>query len=156
MVNCRLWGLSARLYLSVVHFKAHHGISDHVELQVCLQLVFVVFIEQEVLLLLRQGLEGFVRRPEESDWGMHGVSDDFQQAWVLKHRVPSSGWCMHMLCSKVPPWYVSQSLYDMFSGVLGSKGSRAHCQKIEHCTPTTLNPISLEGKLESQTLGFCQ
>jgi len=76
MVNPGLWGLRASLYLSVGHFEAYLGVSDHVELQVRLQLVLVVLIEQEVLLLWGQGFQGFVRRPEDSDWGVDGVSDD--------------------------------------------------------------------------------
>lgn len=62
------------------------GISDHVELQVLLQLVLVVLVEQEILLFTGQGLEGLVAGPEKCDWGVDGVCDDAQQAGVLKHK----------------------------------------------------------------------
>lgn len=63
------------------------GVSDHVELDILLQLVLVVLIEQEVLLFRGQGLEGLVGGPEDSDRGVDRISDDAQQARILKHRV---------------------------------------------------------------------
>lgn len=60
------------------------GISDHVELQVLLQLVSVVLFEQEILLLGGQGLEGVVRGPEDSDGGVDGIRDDAQQTRGLQ------------------------------------------------------------------------
>lgn len=66
------------------------GISDHVEAQILLQPVLVVLSEQEILLLSRQSLEGFVRGPEDSDWGMNGVQDDTQQTRVLKQEEDSA------------------------------------------------------------------
>lgn len=64
------------------------GISDHVELQILLQLVLVALVEQEILLFRGEGLEGLVRGPEESDRSVDGVSDEAQQARLLKHREP--------------------------------------------------------------------
>ena len=37
-------------------------------------------------------MQGLVAGPEESDWSVDGVSDDAQQAHVLKHR--ESGACV--------------------------------------------------------------
>lgn len=63
------------------------GVSDHVKLQILLQLVLVVRVEQEVLLVPGKGLEGLVGGPEESDRGVDGIRDDAQQTSILKHRV---------------------------------------------------------------------
>lgn len=58
------------------------------ELEIFLQLVLVVWIEQEILLLTGQGLQGTIIGPKESDRGVDGIGDQIQQAQVLEQ----GGW----------------------------------------------------------------
>lgn len=132
------------------------GISDHVELQIFLQLVLVVLVEQEVLLFRGQGLEGLVAGPEESDRGVDRVSDDTQQARVLKRR--------ELVTCAAEPSQEAQALLEDQSqparGPLracpGASGDSGWSLKLgAHQTPVILSFIFLESKTESQILGFC-